>query len=346
MRFPFVCPTVKSGQLRRKQPEFALFNLDDYMEREKSLEAVKSLRLAVKVGCFPPPQHGQTEIGWKLSWEESVGKRLKFCKQHDINVILGGDDMCREDVNRRHVREIDWCQDAIQYTSRRSSELANCIMLDVVDEADHQLDGWIPDVVVTPWRRGSEIPEAWPCLGGRGYLAEKENCRALAKNWAWWYGKNIKLQSEYLERAAVGIQRDMFWSCLICGIKERSTVNPLSGTHTVTFRGIRPRDLLAQVMIAAAYGASVFEVYSYDCNRWILERLHAKSGHVYTGIDYDDREFDFLKRAIEYVRMLWAGEHYEPTESGPWLFGRFENNAVGINRSQTALPNQIGRAHV
>lgn len=328
----FVMPTTPADVAILPRPVGAFFNLPpSEIQRHGLTRTVKDLGLAVKFQVFNSPAYSRVPSfpAWKAAFESEDGleSAIRWCEAEDIDFIAGGDEFCREQVERDALDGIEWVtREAVPHLAARIARSGRCKLLGVVDESNTKLPaGWKPTRLVGPWRSAGGPPIAWPSLVHPSPLETAEHSDATAREWMWWGTYSLKQRIRAIWDCTRNLPPGRVMSCLVCTIARTEMVDA-AGKVWSYFGGVKPGEIMAQSWAALARGASILEYYGFDWDQWIEEREESKPGaYLQTGIRPGSdlwADFEATQRSIlEHAEEL-AGKPFKALWRPPHLCGR------------------------
>jgi hypothetical protein len=364
---PFVLPTVATGRATRPTIR-TLFNCPPSVAvADKLADDLHAAGINVlSVGAFLNPADNGTITTlqqWRAAMDQVVQPQLDWCEANGFGVLALGDDFIRFQGERDWLVNSPWAADAVRETAARFAA-AGCVGLEVADEvsptpADY---GQAAVNLVQWWREGGGGPIAWP--------VEARNLPPYPWEVPEWSGYSSRYWTDQEWATGNPGRVRTAWQ-ILNGIRRSATGLPawhwlsltgVTGTHYKKLApggdyqpGVdelhggawRPQDIITQVWVALAYGASGFRCYGYDFPLWRNQRRDAPVGTplLQTGAKPGDERWAALAVAMNSVKDRDAAldaAPYEPVESGPWLFGRRGGLVWGVNCAERALPSPNG----
>jgi hypothetical protein len=368
---PFVLPTVPTGRATRPTIR-TLFNCPPSVAKADGL--AQELHAAginvLTCGAFLNPADNatlDTFAKWQAAMNQVIQPQLDWAAANGFGVMATGDDFVRFAGERDWLTSSPWAEDAVRDCAARFAA-AGCVGLEVADEVSPDVAPYQPaaGLLVEWWRAEGGGPVAWP--------VEARNLPPYAWEVPQWsdYSSRYWTDLEWAPGNPGGVKT--LWQ--IASAIQRSALS-LPAWHWVGLMGVtgvhykklaaggdyqdgadelhggayRPRDVVAQPWLQLAYGASGFRMYGYDFGLWRNQRADSPLGTplLQTGAKPGDERWNAIAVVMQSIASrdaLLNATPYEPTTSGPWVFGRRGSLVWGVNTAERPLPSPNGAGTV
>lgn len=367
--YGFVLPLEVSGRVafpgRVPRSLFTLY--PEAIQADGILEDIRAAGVThLEIGCFLSPGDNpalDTFEKWLAAWEFVVKPRIDAAVSLGFRLFVSGDDFLRFPGEQQWLVTCPWAHRAVRHVAAYLAATGVCDGIHVIDEAaDPSVYPWA--LWVGWWREVEGSPRiAWP-----NYLAVGWETPDRA-DFASRYGR---LQ-DWRPGAEGGKNTNAQWRQVMETLVHLTPASmPLVGTYScmgpyyfkrVAGANYQPRQdalwsggataagIVAQVGVGTAYGVSGWRGYAFDFGHWRNERLntvphsHQPDG-CQTGCRPGDDRFPGVAAGYAFLAYLepdiLSGPHYEPTESGPWAFGRWGNKVFGVNLTERQMDSPNG----
>lgn len=343
---PVIIPRQKTGVALLPKIHVALFNLGaDEIQAEGLGDELRAMGLAAKIGVGHRPSPVRSPAASIADWEATVGKRVDRLKDLGIPLICDGDDFCREADDRAALDEVSYAGKIVGHIAERC---AHAIYLNACDESTTKLGWWIPERLVIPWQSAGGPPIAFPGLGQRS-PHETTWAGYVYRQWSWWSQYTLRDRLRAIELCMADLPTGKIAACMISAITETKFTDP-NGNLFGGYPCIEPHEIEAQLWAAIGWGASIVELFSFDCQRWIEERRAQKpNSFLMTGIRQATPYWRAFKDAIDTLRARehWTyGPHFKPVKDRHFIWFRVGRLVYAINRSAVDRKAPDGRGVV
>lgn len=353
-----IVPSVRSNQTILPRTIISFFNCDPRdVDRDGLLEKFKSLGVThVTFQVFNSPGHsGAIEFEkWHSEWERLIGTSVEWCKKNGFRILGTGDEFFRTEQARTWIHNSPWAEQAVRYVANRLRETGLCDGIEMVDESKPPL-AYGAEQFIAWWRDCGGPPLSWPNQGPTGWETPALSDYS-SRYWPAWKSGELSLPTQarlIRDIAAPSLRPNCHWLCLnwCCGPiyqKRLEGEDYQEGDHKAN-DGVKPRDIMAQMWLALAYGASGVRIYGYDWEMWRNHRLSTPAGSIQelqTGSRPGDARWGHVEKALQTVSLhhkALARTPYVATQSGPWVFGRRGSLVWGVNTSSRAQPLPRGK---
>jgi hypothetical protein len=296
---------------------------------------------------------------WRGAWEYLVRPNLDWCAANGFRVLATGDGFMRNDAERQWLATSPFAEQAVRYVAAALRDSGICDGIEMVDEVWGDPAFFDVTPFVSWWRAEGGPPLAWPNQYPVAWevpeLSDYSSRYGTDAEWRAGRAPPYALTVWQLWGAVRRSSRDVPaarpWLCL------SGCTGPFYGKRVaggdyqpgdlLHKGGMRAADVVAQVWMALAYGASGVRVYGYDWKLWRDHRANATVGtnELQTGARPGDARWPGVAAALSSVasrEQLLLGTPYTPTTSGPWVFGRRGSLVWGVNTSERDLPSPNG----
>jgi hypothetical protein len=359
---PFVLPADPSGQALMPRVVRTLFHClpGDVAADGLALGAAGVSHLTCGVFVSPGDQPAwDTFDKWKAAWEYLVRPNLDWCAANGFRILGTGDDFMRNDVERQWLAASPFAEQAVRHVAAALRDSGLCDGIEMVDEV------WADPAFfdVTPflswWRSEGGPPVAWPNQYPVAWevpaLSDYSSRYWTDLEWRPGRPPPYSLTAWQMRNGIARAYRDVPtarpWLCLAsCAgpfYGKRAAGGDYQPGDLLHKGGVRAADVVGQVWLALAHGASGVRLYGYDWRLWRDHRANATVGtnELQTGARPGDERWPGVAAALSSVASREAqllGTPYTPTVSGPWVFGRRGSLVWGVNTSERALPSPNG----
>jgi hypothetical protein len=363
---PFVPPAVTSGQALMPRVVRSMFmSAPDVVERDGSLEPLRVAGVShLETGVFHSPAWYtafDTFEKWRNGFDYLTRPNLDRIAVAGFRMLATGDSFMRFQQERDWLASCPWAEQAVRHVAAYVRSLGVCDGIEMVDEvwADPAFFDVTP--FVSWWRSEGGPPIAWPNAAPYAWEVP-ELSDYSSRYWSdteWREGRPGRSLTAWqirngFERARTNVPAARPWlqcvSC--CGPFYDKRVPGVEYQPGDSLRkgGVIASDIVAQVWLAMANGASGVRLYAYDWYLWHNDRANTLPGGdtphgLQTGSRPGDERWPGVAAALTSVASREAqllGTPYTPTVSGPWVFGRRGSLVWGVNTSERALPSPNG----
>jgi hypothetical protein len=363
---PFVLPAVPSGQALMPRVVRSAFNTAplsvDPDDPWAAFRAAGVTHLETGVfasgGDYPALD---TFEKWVDGWGYLIRPQIDRCVELGFRLLATGDNFFRFDYQRAWLHACPWAEQAVRYAAAYLRDTGACDGIEMVDEVGDDPALYQPVNFLSWWRDEGGPPVAWPNAAPYAWEVP-ELSDYSSRYWSdaeWREGRPGRSLTGWqirngLDRARLNVPASRPWFCCVsCAGPFYDKLVP-GGEYqpgdAIRKGGVSAADVVAQVWLALANGASGVRLYGYDWQLWRDERANTEPGAItphglQTGSRPGDARWPGVHAALSSVvsrEQLLLGTPYVPTRSGPWDFGRRGDLVWGVNTSERALPSPNG----
>ena len=355
---PQPLPAVAPGLVIR-----TMFNLPPHEVTPEMVPALKAAGInALSGGVFNNPGDNPTtdtlEKFLTIMNTYRVRPALQFCRDHGFKYLGMADDFFRTENERAFINTSPWAADAVRATGELLEEFSDVVVgVEMFDEApaDPLSDpayglvvGWLRETTLTPLAWPNQLPYAWESPAFADYASRFHS----VGEW-----RQMNEDGPSLEQLAAGVARAAGaaagtqpppagwpWLCLVSCAGPYYTKRAEGGEYQpgldeLLQGGVRDTDIVAQVWLALAYGASGVRVYGYDWDLWANHRANDPVGTAeqQTGAKPGDARWPGVVAGLKSVEGREAAilSGFRPPERiGPFVYARRDAIAWAVNVSE------------